>query len=187
MMMKSKKGFSLIELLIVIAIIGILAALAVPKYKEYTLRAKFADVMNAVLPIKQSMVTCYAENNSYANCSSVVYNTNAQNTNTQEAFRNAVWSVNVENVAVLNRAGVAVPDANQGVRITALAATTIFGTPTDTRATANQTANGFSYILEGAAEADGSQFWRVSANSTCLADNATNTVRISLCKQINGA
>jgi len=45
---KQKKGFTLIELLIVIAIIGILAAVAIPLYKQHTIRARMAEVVNAM-------------------------------------------------------------------------------------------------------------------------------------------
>jgi len=51
-MVKTQKGFTLIELMIVIAIIGILAAVAVPQYSTYTKRAKFSEVVMAVTAFK---------------------------------------------------------------------------------------------------------------------------------------
>ena len=43
---KKAKGFTLIELMIVIAIVAILVALAVPAYRDYTIRAKVAECVN---------------------------------------------------------------------------------------------------------------------------------------------
>ena len=49
---KASKGFTLIELMIVIAIIGILAAVALPRYQDYTVRAKVTELMLAANPAK---------------------------------------------------------------------------------------------------------------------------------------
>ena len=53
-----QKGFTLIELMIVVAIIGILAAVAIPSYQNYTKKAKFTEIVQATAPIKQAIDEC---------------------------------------------------------------------------------------------------------------------------------
>ncbi len=53
--MHTQSGFTLIELMIVIAIIGILAAIAIPAYRDYTTRAKVAEGLTLVAPVKTAV------------------------------------------------------------------------------------------------------------------------------------
>ena len=55
MQLNKQQGFTLIELMIVVAIIGILAAVAVPAYSNYTNRAKFSEAVLATTPYKTAM------------------------------------------------------------------------------------------------------------------------------------
>jgi type IV pilus assembly protein PilA len=57
-----QKGFTLIELMIVVAIIGILAAIAIPAYQDYTIRAQVTEGLNLASAIKASVSEFYAQN-----------------------------------------------------------------------------------------------------------------------------
>jgi len=67
-MAKLQRGFTLIELMIVIAIIGILAAIAVPQYQTYTNKAKFSEVIQATAPFKLAVELCAADTRALAAC-----------------------------------------------------------------------------------------------------------------------
>lgn len=62
-----QKGFTLIELMIVIAIVGILAAVALPAYQDYTARAQMSEALTLAEGQKSAVVEYYSDNGTFPN------------------------------------------------------------------------------------------------------------------------
>ena len=117
-MRQVQKGFTLIELMIVVAIVGILAAVAIPAYSDYTARAKVTDGLSLAAGAK----TAVTEN--------ILSNTTSRRSglNHTAGVINGASSVNVTSVSVDDGSGEITVTYNQTV--TGTAGQTILVTPT---------------------------------------------------------
>src|SRR3984957_6023042 len=70
MLKQVQKGFTLIELMIVVAIIGILAAIAIPAYQNYTIRAQVTEGLSLADGWKTGISEYYAQNGTFPTCTS---------------------------------------------------------------------------------------------------------------------
>lgn len=64
----TQQGLSLLELMVVIAIVGILMTIAIPNYQRYSQRAKFTEVVHATLPYKNAVNLCAYEQGDLGEC-----------------------------------------------------------------------------------------------------------------------
>jgi type IV pilus assembly protein PilA len=104
-MKRLQQGFTLIELMIVVAIIGILAAVALPAYQDYTIRAKVSEVILALSACRTSITEVYQSSTSSPGAN----NWGCEAGSTSKYVASIVTDANGKVTSVVQNVGSAVP------------------------------------------------------------------------------
>jgi len=159
-MKQTQKGFTLIELMIVVAIIGILAAVAIPAYSNYTKKAKFVEVTQATQAAKSAIEVCLSDNQGLAapcaQSSNGVPGNIGDSTTTSTAVNMGKY---VHGVVITSGTGTTLADgtlANYNITATAVSASGL---------------NGENYILVPSYNGTTGIKWTVDSTSSCLGAN----------------
>ncbi|MGE6168758.1 pilin [Aeromonas media] len=144
--MKKQSGFTLIELMIVVAIVAILAAIALPAYQTYTKRAKFSEVIAATGPAKTAVEVCVQGSDGAVSAALMTICATAA----ESAVSGAFDTTKVDSVEADAR-------GNNGVDITATGDSAIFGSnPTYVLVgTADTTSRQVLWAISGSCKTDG--------------------------------
>ncbi|MGL4712971.1 MAG: pilin [Shewanella sp.] len=134
---KKAQGFTLIELMIVVAIIGILAAIALPAYQNYTKKAKFSEYVISTSAVKTQVELCAMDLNSITGCTA--------------AAKGNGWAIPANITAVAATKTGALSVLNGLITATAPAANGFAGTET--------------YTMQAAVDATGKVTWTIAG--TC--------------------
>ena len=94
---RAQKGFTLIELMIVVAIIGILAAIALPAYQDYTVRAKLSEAITAASSARTTIAE-YVSTNGELPTDGYSVEAQASNLVSSVAWTNQRIEANVQNI-----------------------------------------------------------------------------------------
>jgi len=153
-MKKTQQGFTLIELMIVIAIIGILAAVALPAYQDYTIRAKVSEAVGFAAAAKTSITECLMSAGASGPC----------DTNAEAGLDSTATNINSP---VVNSVTVSAGTTANSVKITV-----------DLRATGDATLDGDNLEMVGVLGTNGVD-WACGISDTASAKFMPQTCRQS--------
>ena len=117
-MKRVQQGFTLIELMIVVAIIGILAAIALPAYQDYTVRAKVSEIMIAASGQKNSVAEFFQTRQQMPDTASIGTVTQSSAYVNTVAYSRTSSTVGVITAQAMSGANVALPTTVQNQNIT---------------------------------------------------------------------
>jgi type IV pilus assembly protein PilA len=159
-----QKGFTLIELMIVVAIIGILAAVAIPAYSNYTKKAKFTEVTQVTQAIKTGIEACYSDVGDMTQCF-------AGSNGVPDGIDGTVTAISVVTAGGSPNTAGTDTSANFGKYVDYVVVYPVDTTHIEITAAAvnAQSLGGATYTLQGVGSAAGIQ-WTTDASSGCLTD-----------------